>query len=354
MRLIPAPRDLQNAAQNVTDRVRHGRFADVEPLESTTLHDGPQCHVVRYDASKSSGQPVLFVPPLSAPAFVFDMRRGCSFAEYLVNQGHDVHLVDYGAIGFNERHLGLEHWIHDIIPDAVGAVSDHAGGAGVHLVCWSLGGALAASAVAADKRLPVASLTMIGTPIDSGQLPMFSLMRPFVELTGGLFGTALYRIVGTAPGPVVKRFYQVATFDKYLTKPIAIAQNLADRDSLEQIEAVDRMMNSMTSFSGRAIGQIYHDIFRLNDLADGKVDFGGREVDLRDVRVPLLSIAGADDGIAPVGSVHRIADFIVDAQLETVPGGHLGMLSGRGAADSTWPLVDRFITSHAVARKRRA
>jgi polyhydroxyalkanoate synthase len=349
--LIPSPRDVQRAAENLTDRVLQGRFADVDPMPSTTVHSGPQCHVIRYVDGDPKGEPVLFIPPLAAPAFVYDMRRGCSFAEYMIGKGHDTYLVDYGPIGFNERHIGLEHWIHSIIPDAVRVASKKSGGRNVHLVCWSLGGALAASSIAADPKLPVASLSMIGTPLDTGLVPMVSLARPIVELTGGVVGTALYRAFGIAPGAIVKRIYQLATFDKYITKPIAVLQNLGDRDSLEQIEQVDRMMNGMTSFSGRALGQIYHDFLRLNDFEDGKVSFGGPEVDLRDIDVAVLSIAGADDGLAPVDSVHHVADIIDNVQLETVPGGHLGILSGRGAIDTTWPLVESFITAHAGARR---
>lgn len=353
MRLFPSPRTIQQATENVVDRVLNGRLADVTPLAQTTILDEPQCLVVRFDQGKTAGQPVLFVPPLAAPAFVFDMRRGCSFAEYMVEQGFDTYLVDYGAIGFEQRHLGLEHWIGEIIPKAVRAVSKRSKGRPVHLVAWSLGGALAGLAIADDKELPVASLTMVATPIDADEVPLISLAKPFVELTGGVFGTTAYRILGTAPGPIVKRFYQLATFDKFITKPLAIARNLPDRDSLEQIEAVDRIMDSMTAFSGRALGQIYHDIVRTNEMADGKISFGDHEIDMRDVHVPVLAVAGTDDVLAPVDAVHHVKRFIPQAELFATSGGHLGLLAGRGAVDSTWPAVSAFISRRAKPKPSR-
>ena len=139
-----------------------------------------------------------------------------------------------------------------------------------------------------------------------------------------------------------------------ITKPIAIAQNLADRDSLEQIEAVDRMMDSMTAFSGRALGQIYHDLVRLNDLADGHMTLAGKDIDISGLKQPVLAIGGSDDGIAPIDSVHHVAELIQKVQTETVPGGHLGMLAGRGARETTWPLVDRFIRQAARSGRRSA
>lgn len=50
--------------------------------------------------------------------------------------------------------------------------------------------------------------------------------------------------------------------------------------------------------------------------------------------VPVLSIAGRGDGIAPVAACHHVGELLPGArsvQLETAPGGHLGVLAGRAA-----------------------
>ena len=70
---------------------------------------------------------MLLVPPLAAPPTCFDLRRGCSLVEHLAAGGHRVYVVDYGAIGFGDRDLGLEHWICDVLPPAIRAVCEDAG-----------------------------------------------------------------------------------------------------------------------------------------------------------------------------------------------------------------------------------
>jgi polyhydroxyalkanoate synthase len=352
VRLIPSPKDFQHAAENVVDRVLHGRLADVTPLPAVVIDDGPQCHVTRFEGGPHKGEAVLFVPPLAAPAYVYDMRRGNSFAEDLVSRGRATYLVDYGPITFAERHLGFEYWVRIVLPRAINAVSRDAGGRPVHLISWSLGGVLASLAVADQPTLPVASLTMVGTPFDSHRVPLLAWLRPFVELTGGTFTTTMYRMMGTAPGPIVKRMFQIATFDKYVSKPYAIVRNLSDRDYLEQIEAVDRFMNGMIGYPGRAAGQLFHDVLRLNELADGRIELEGHEIDLRRIEVPVLAVSGEDDGIAPVAAVEHIAEFVVDVRLETAPGGHLGVLAGRNAHETTWPLIDDFIGDVVAAVRR--
>jgi polyhydroxyalkanoate synthase subunit PhaC len=143
-------------------------------------------------------------------------------------------------------------------------------------------------------------------------------------------------------------------------KPWTIVSNLDDRELLAQIEAVDIFMDSMHAYPGRTFGQLYHRFFRSNDLANGQLALGDRTLDLADVRVPVLSIAGRGDGIAPVAACHHVGVLVGGApsvRLETAPGGHLGVLTGRAARATTWALLDGFLAEHEAgptgARGRR-
>ena len=174
--------------------------------------------------------------------------------------------------------------------------------------------------------------------------------------------SAIYYLLGGAPAPIVKRGYQLAGLDKYLMKPWTVLSNLDDRELLSQIEAVDAFMDRMHAYPGRTFGQLYHRFFRTNDLADGRYAIDDRVIDLAHVRVPVLSVAGRGDGIAPVAACHHVADLLPAAPsvtLETAPGGHLGVLTGRAAAGSTWRLLDDFLDARAAIpragrRRRRA
>ena len=136
---------------------------------------------------------MLLVPPLAAPAFCFDLRRGCSLAEHLLLAGRDIYLVDYGEIEFGDRALGLEHWIEDVIPKAVRAASEDAGGRPVRLIGWSLGGIMALLAHAADTALPIEAIALVGSPWDFTRVPMIAPLRPIAAVTRGRGITELYR-----------------------------------------------------------------------------------------------------------------------------------------------------------------
>jgi polyhydroxyalkanoate synthase subunit PhaC len=128
--------------------------------------------------------------------------------------------------------------------------------------------------------------------------------------------------------------------------------NLGDADLLAQIEAVDAFMARMHAYPGRTFGQLYHRFFRTNDLANGRLALTDRTIDLADARVPLLAVAGIGDGIAPVPACHHVGDLVPNAasvRLETAPGGHLGVLTGRAARATTWKLLDGFLDARRVA-----
>ena len=126
----------------------------------------------------------------------------------------------------------------------------------------------------------MASTALVASPFDFSRVPLVAPLRPIAAVTQGQLVTQLYRVLGGAPAPLVKRGYQLAGFDKYVMKPWTIATNLHDRELLAQIEAVDVFMDNMHAYPGRTFGQLYHRFFRTNDLAGGRLELSGRTLDL--------------------------------------------------------------------------
>jgi polyhydroxyalkanoate synthase len=340
---------IANSAANAYDWFLGGGVADLRPTPASIIDEGPQRTVLRYrraNPRRARGTPVLLVPPLAAPASCFDLRRGCSMAEHLLAQGHPTYLLDYGPISFSDRELGLEHWVEDVIPQAVAAVHADSGGAPIQLVGWCLGGIMSLLATAGND-MPVVSVATIASPFDFKRVRLAAPIRPLAALTGGRVVTALYRAMGGAPAPLVRAGYQLAGIDKYLRKPVTLATHMHDRDFLSQIESVDRFMGSMAAYPGRTFGQLYHRFFIVNELAEGVMEMSDRTIDLADVDVPVLVVAGEGDGIAPKEAVRAVVDLLPNSpgvRYETAPGGHLGVLTGRAARRTTWVYLDEFLS----------
>ena len=352
MDLIPKPDQVVSAASNVAHKMLYGGLADLRPMPRTLIDEGTLRELYHYRPVAKvvqQGDPVLLVTPLAAPALCFDLRRGCSLVEHFVTAGRPTYLVEYGEVSFRDRNLGMEHWIDEVLPTAIREASAHAGGRPVHVIGWSLGGIFSLLAAADQPDLPIASMSVVGSPFDVSLVPLVAPLRPllhinFTESRGAI--TRAYQLMGGAPKPLVKWAFQLSSFQKLVTKPLAVATHLDDADFLAQIEAVERFTANMIAYPGRTFGQLYHRFVKGNGLVTGSIDFGDRTIDVANITAPVLVFGGSGDGIAPIPAVKAVVPLLTGARevrFEIVPGGHLGMLTGRSARNSTWRVMDEWI-----------
>lgn len=350
MDLIPKPDQVVSAASNVAHKMLYGGLADLRPMPRTLIDEGMLRELYHYRPMakvQEQGDPVLLVTPLAAPALCYDLRRGCSLVEHLVSEGRPTYLVEYGQVSFRDRNLGMEHWIDEVVPAAIREASAHAGGRPVHVVGWSLGGIFALLTAADQPDLPIASVTAVGSPFDVKLVPLVAPLRPLLNLTEGRGAiTRTYQALGGAPKPLVRWAFQLSSFQKLVTKPLAIATHLDDQDFLAQLEAVDRFTANMIAYPGRTFGQLYHRFVKGNALVTGSIELDGRTISVGNITAPVLVFGGSTDGIAPIPAVKAVVPLLTkakDVRFEIVPGGHLGMLTGRSARNSTWRVLDEWI-----------
>ncbi|WP_426246067.1 alpha/beta fold hydrolase [Nocardioides sp. LHG3406-4] len=351
MDLIPKPDQVVAAAGNVAHALVNGGLADLRPMPRTLIDEGDRREVYHYRPAAQvveTGDPVLLVTPLAAPSLCFDLRRGCSLVEHLVGGGRPTYLVEYGQVSVKDRCLGIEPWVDEVVPAAVRAVSAHAGGRPVHVVGWSLGGIFALLAAADQPELPIASLTLLGAPLDTADVPIVAPVRPLLDLGGAEGRSALSRAYQalSAAQPLVRWAGQLSSFQRLVATPLALAVRLDDRDFLAQVEAVDHFTSRMTAYPGRTFGQLYHRFIKGSRLADGDFMLDGRTISLSAVSAPVLVFGGADDVITPIAAVRPVLPLLTgsrEVRFEVVPGGHLGMLTGRAARDTTWRVLDEWV-----------
>ena len=348
------PEQRRRAVSNLFDFLVRGGIADTTRMPSEVIDEGHKSTLHRYLPVDRAlrWDPVLLVPPLGSQSACFDLRRGCSLTEHLLADGRPTYLVDYGEMGLADRDLGIEFWVSDVIPNAIKKVSADAGGAPVHLVGWCLGGLIAILTAAAYSDLPIKSVAMVASPFDLSKHRMVAPLRTAGKYTGGrIIGGAL-KVLGGLPAQIVGPAFKATSLTVYLKKPITLLKHRDDREFLAQVEAVDGLMNSMLAYPGRATLQVYQRLVQRNELADGKIQGPNKLVDLADVRVPVMNIAGTSDVLVPVAVAHHVGELVPnspDVRLAEAPGGHLGVLTGRSAPATTWAMIDDFLDSQPAS-----
>lgn len=371
--MIITPAGALRAVGNLRDRVLEGPFADLRRMPRVAFDTGPddpdasaigRAHglaragsvsTYRYavhPTSRLRGSPVLLVSPLGACGAAFDLRRGNSLVEHLVGEGRSVHQVDDEELvghGFavTPGPADLQRWVDEILPHVVRTVSAHHDGAPVHVVGWSIGGLTAVLAAAAHPELPLASVTALATPFALDDVPPVARARALALSAGGPVLATLQTVLELMPLPRLMRALGLGSLDELLTAPLTVLAHLDDRDFLAQLEAVDDL-RALIGNQSRMVGTYFRSMVEAADLAAGRVPIGSRVVDLADVTTAVLLIAGEADQVVPPRAVRAGARLLTAAntRLTTAPGGHLGVLAGRAARDSTWPRLCAFLDLH--------
>src|SRR6266851_8211393 len=137
--------------------------------------------------------PVFLVMPLVNRAYILDLRPGASLVEFLLQQGFNVFLLDWGIPSDEDRDLSLDSMLTGYLARAVRRASELAGSVPLTLLGYSTGGTLAACFTALNPGGLVKNLVLFTTPIDfsdSGQLGRWSQTSAFpVEKLTEVFPT---------------------------------------------------------------------------------------------------------------------------------------------------------------------
>lgn len=319
-----------------------------EPTEHAVLFDEPHRQLRRYghsDGRESALVPVLLVPPLAASATCYDLSPGQSLVAHLLEQGRTPYVVDYGEIGWADRHLGLEAFFADILPEAIERVLIDSGAEELDLIGWSLGGTLSLLTAAANKDLPIRSITGIGTPLDYGRIPGYPEVRRITKPTNGYAVTTVLRAMGGVPAPVVQAAYRATSWDRELKRPWFVLNNLGNTEALARAEVIDRFQDAFPGYPGRAVSQMWGRLIYHDEIATGVVNVAGRTLDLTSLTLPIQLFGSHRDAIAPWECVHNGVTMLksADVRFATVEASHLGLVALSAGVTETWPAIDDFL-----------
>ncbi len=302
--------------------------------------------------------PVLLVYGFVLKPYVLDLVPGNSLVEYLVGEGFDVYMLDFGISGAEDAKLSLEDFVLDYMHGAVEKVVETSGSERVSLFGQSQGGTLSAVYASLFPGGPVENLVLLSAPTEfaprnPGPLGLWTHAS---RGGGAFFDPAVVPLVfGNLPTDLASSFINTAAslqagavgaaaraggfglYDAALREIRAQAR----RDvSLRSWLAVSRWVDDAAPFPGETFRRWVRDFYQRDGLVRGRVKLRGRRVDLSNVRSSVLNVSGRWDYVVPPSQTAATTALArsQDKQSVSLDAGHVGMLVGPGAAD-LWPKV---------------
>lgn len=314
---------------------------------------------------KRRAVPILVIYGFVLKPYILDLVPGNSLMEYLVEEGFDVYLLDFGISGPEDAGLSLEDLVLDYLPDAVKQVLETSGAAEISLFGQSQGGTLSAMYASLFPDGPLKNLVLLSAPTDFAPRNPgpFGLWTHASRNSGAFFDPAVVpRFLGNLPTDLASQVINSAAslqatgvgvagrpfgrrrsvYDAALRK----ARGLAERDvSMRSWLAVSKWVDDAAPFPGATFRTWVGDLYQRNALVKGRMELRGTKVNLANIRCAVLNASGKWDYVVPPCQTKATTALACGPDQESVSldAGHVGMLVGPAAMGSLWPRLREWL-----------
>ena len=284
--------------------------------------------------------PILFIYALINRAYVLDLMPSNSLVEYLVNQGFDVYLLDWGTPGDEDKHLSFENYVLDYIPRAVRKVLRYSQAEELSLFGFCMGGTMIAMYASLFPGKPLKNLILLTSPIDFSQesLGLYGFMTREQYFNPDLLVEAL----GNIPGELIDTGNRLTKpVNNYVGTYVTMWDRIMNDKPMDTWLAMNKWVNDGVAFPGAAFRQWIREFYQQNKLVKGEIHLRGQRVDLSKITCPVLNIAGKKDHICTLPQAEATMHLIgsQDKEFFVLDAGHIGLLTGADARKHLWPKI---------------
>ncbi|HLL39186.1 MAG TPA: alpha/beta fold hydrolase [Rubrobacteraceae bacterium] len=320
----------------------------------------------RYRRADSGGGkrravPMLLIYGFVLKPYILDLVPGNSLVEYLVEEGFDVYMLDFGISGPSDAGLSIEDLVLDYMPGAVEKVLETSGATQISLFGQSQGGTLCAMYASLFPDGPLKNLVLLSAPTEFAPLNPgpFGLWTYASRTSGAYFDPAMVpRFMGNLPTDFASQIINSAaslqaTAVSMASRPfgrglsgydpaLQEVRKLAEQDvSVRSWLAVSKWVDDAAPFPGETFRRWVGDFYQRNKLVKGRVELRGHRVNLSNIRCSVLNVSGKWDYVVPPSQTRATTALARgwDQESVSLEAGHVGMLVGPAAVGSLWPRV---------------
>ncbi len=288
--------------------------------------------------------PLLLVFALMNRPYILDLRPRHSFVEFMVKQGYDVYLLDWGAPGFEDRNLKFDDYVLDYLTRAIRKMKAVSGAKEFSMLGWCIGAILSTCYAALRPDDGLRNLLLLTGPLDFSQKDSLTLAKWTDERYFDI--DKVLAMYGNMPGEMIDYGARaMKPVENYIGNYVRLWDNLDDPKIVESWHAMNTWVTDIIPIAGGAFRQLIVDLYRNNRLAESTWVLRGERVDLKRITANLMTVIAADDHITPPCQSETIPDKVGSKDKETyhIPGGHIGIMAGSAAARTTWPHIDAWL-----------
>ena len=292
--------------------------------------------------------PLLLVFAIMNRPYILDLRPGHSFVEFMVRNGFDVYLLDWGRPGLEDRGTKLDDYAMEYLPRAIRKLKDVSGSQEFSMLGWCIGAILTTIYAAMRPDDGLRNLLLLTAPLDFSDRNHVTFARWTDERYFDV--EKVLAAFGNMPGEMIDYGAKaLKPVDNYVTNYCKLWDNLDNPRAVEAWHAMNTWVTDNIPMAGAAYRQLIVELYRKNALMQNQLRVKDEVVDLGKIRANLLTVIAAGDHITPPCQSEAILGKVSSTDKETyhIPGGHIGIMAGSSAHRTTWPHIQQWLSTRS-------
>ncbi len=292
--------------------------------------------------------PLLLVFAIMNRPSILDLRPGHSFVEFMIGRGFDVYLLDWGAPGYEDRHLKFDDYALEYLPRAIRKVKTISGTDEFSMLGWCIGAILTTIYAAMLPDEGLRNLLLLTAPLDFSNREEITFARWIDEKYFDV--EKVLAEFGNMPGEMIDYGARaLKPVENYITSFCKLWDNLDDPRAVESWHAMNTWVTDTIPMAGAAYRQLIVNLYRNNELIENRLQIRDETVNLARIKANLLTVIAATDHITPPCQSDSIFDKVSsrDKEIYRIPGGHIGIMAGSSAHRTTWPYIAEWLANRS-------
>jgi len=294
--------------------------------------------------------PVLVVYALVNRYYILDLQPDKSVIKKLLNEGLDVYVVDWGYPKGSDKYLTLDDYISGYINNCIDKIRDTHKIDKVTLMGVCQGGTFSIiySALYPDK---VKNLVTLVAPVD------FSTDKCSLNVWAkSLDIDKLVDYYGIIPGDLLNSaFLLLDPFRLLIDKYVGMFDKIdcesdenclkANEENMRNFLRMEKWIFDSPDQAGEAYRQFIKDCYQKNLLIKNDMTIGGKKIDLKNIKMPLLNIMAEFDHLVPNEESKPLLGAVssTDKEETVFPTGHIGIFVGSKSQKNVCPKIAEWL-----------
>lgn len=315
--------------------------AGVTPREEIYTED--KLKLYRYQASAGvvqSKTPLLIVYALVNRPYMADIQEDRSTIRGLLDAGQDVYLIDWGYPDRADRFLDLDDYINGYIDRCVDVICERHELDKINILGICQGGVFSLC-YSTMHQAKVKNLITMVTPVDC-KTPDNILSNWVQQMDVDL----LVDTLGNLPGEMLNwTFLNLKPFQLMGQKYISMVDIIKDEKNVKNFMRMEKWIFDSPDQAGEAFRQFIKDFFQANKLVEGGLKIGEHDVDLANLKIPVLNIFAEQDHLVPPDASRALKKLISSKDYTELsfPGGHIGIYVSAKAQKTIPPVIGEWL-----------